>query len=53
MGWVVATIQTEKKLHLEENAYIWGVCMVVWGFRWGPGWSQMVEIEVGDTLELS
>ena len=27
--------------------------MVVWEFRWGLGWSKMIEIEVGDTLKVS
>ena len=42
-----------RKKPVGENADIWGVCMVVLGFRWGLGWSQMVEIEVGDTIKLS
>ena len=45
--------RSDLKYPAKENAVIWGVCMVVWGFRWVSGWSQMVEIEVGDTLKLS
>ena len=48
------TRQHPLKIDLEKEApVIRGVCMVVWGFRWGLGWSQMIEIEVGDSLKVS
>ena len=33
--------------------YYSGVCVVVSGFRWGLGWSKMIEIEIRDTLKVS
>ena len=51
--WLNSFGYWDLKYPAKENAVIWGVCMVVWGFRWGVGWSQMIEIEVGDTLKVS
>ena len=31
------------------NGDVSGVCIVVWGVRWGPPWSQMIDICVLDT----
>ena len=47
--WLSISGYWDLKYPVKENAVIWGVCLVVWEFRL----SQMIEIEVGDTLEES
>ena len=47
--WLNSFGYWDLKYPVKENA----VCLVVWEFRWGLGQSQMIEIEVRDTLKAS